>query len=44
MSNRKIAEFIFGMMVMFIVNELPQDKQLQMLENDLDSIQHMNLH
>lgn len=44
MINKKIAEFIFGMMDMSVASELPEDEQLEMIEKDLESIKDTNLY
>ena len=42
--ERKIAEFIFGMVDMSVTSELPEEEQLEMIEKDLESIKDTNLY
>lgn len=44
MNNRKLAEFILGMVDMSVANELPEEEHLNLLEHDLNDIRDTNLY
>lgn len=44
MSNREIAEFIFGMVDMGVASELPEEEQIQYITDDLEEIEGTSLH
>ena len=44
MNNRKIAEFIFGMVDMSVASELPEKEQLESIVNDLNKIENTCLY
>lgn len=44
MENRKLAEFILGMVDMGVASELPEEEHLEMIVEDLEKIEETNLY